>query len=106
MGPRDGGDAERPADAGEDLDVLLRRLHDRLAATAERPVETGASRWLGEAEAVASDVAAGDPPQSAVVTRVRQVRELLSHVDATGDDEADEHLAAARDIVDALEGRL
>jgi hypothetical protein len=89
-----------------DVEDLLRRLHEHLAETAERPVETEASRWLGEAEVVAADVADGDAPRAAVETRVRQVGELLSHVGATGDATADEHLAAARVLVADLEGRL
>jgi len=89
----------------DDVDRLLSRLHDHLAATAECPVERSASRWLGEAEAVAADVAAGDAARSAIETRIGQVEELLSHVETTGDEEADEHLAAARELVDRLEGR-
>lgn len=79
-----------------------RRLHDHLAATAERPVERDASRWLGEAEAVAADVADGDVPQSVVEKRVGQVRELLSHVEETGDDEADEHVREAKRLAAAI----
>ena len=102
-------DPDEPDDGRNDAPGVheqLRRLHDHLAATAERPVETGASRWLGEAEAVAADVADGEAPRSAIETRVRQVRELLSNVESTGDAEADEHLAAARDLAADLEARL
>ena len=86
-----------------DLDAQLRALHDHLAATAERPVETDASRWLGEAEAVAADVAGGDAPTAAIETRMEQVRDLLAHVEGTGDEEADEHVAAARDLAESIE---
>lgn len=85
-----------------DRDDRLRRLHDHLAATAERPVERTASRWLGEAEAVAADVAHGEASDEAVEKRVRQVRDLLSNVDTTGDPEADEHVQQAQ----ALAGEL
>lgn len=84
----------------------LRALHDHLAATAELPVEPGAARWLGEAEAVAADVADGDAPRSAVQTRVEQVRELLAHVEETGHDEAAEHVSAARELAAAIEAAL
>lgn len=80
----------------------LRDLHEHLAATAERPVERDASRWLGEAEAVAADVADGDVPGSVVEKRVGQVRELLSHVAETGDDEADEHVREAKRLADEI----
>lgn len=83
-------------------DDPLRALHDHLAATAERPVERTASRWLGEAEAVAADVADGDAPEAAVERRVRQVRELLSNVEGTGDPVADEHVAAARRLAERV----
>ncbi|SFR76296.1 hypothetical protein SAMN04487947_4250 [Halogeometricum rufum] len=81
----------------------LRELHDHLAATAERPVERTASAHLGEAEAVAGDVA-NDPSvsPSVVETRVETVGDLLSHVDETGDDEADDHVAAARELVETI----
>ena len=81
-----------------DLAALADRLHDRLSATAERPVERDASRWLGEAEAVAADAARGDASPEVLAKRAGQVRELLSHVDGTGDPEADERVAAAHDL--------
>lgn len=80
----------------------LRALHDHLAATAERPVEREASRWLGEAEAVARDVADGEAPETAVEKRVRQVRDLLSEVEGTGDEQADEHVREARRLATAI----
>jgi len=84
----------------------VRALHEHLAATAERPVETGASRWLGEAEAVARDAASEGIPPEAVAKRVSQVRHLLSEVDGTGDETADDHVAAARELATALDGEL
>ena len=107
--PDEGGDesAGRPgadgSDPGTDRDERLSTLHAHLEATAERPVERDAARWLGEAEAVAADVADGDAPERAVETRLEQVRDLLAHVDTTGDDEADRHLQAARDLLDRLQ---
>jgi hypothetical protein len=74
----------------------LQALHDHLAATAERPVERDASRWLGEAEAVAADLAVADLPPDVVHERLEHVQSLLAHVDETGDSEADEHVAAAK----------
>jgi hypothetical protein len=40
----------------DDPGVHIRRLHEHLRATAERPVEPAASRCSGEAEAVAGDL--------------------------------------------------
>lgn len=80
----------------------LAALHEHLAATAQRPVERTANRWLGEAEAVAADVAAGDAPRTVVEERVRTVRDLLSHIDSTGDPEADEHVREAKALTDEI----
>jgi hypothetical protein len=80
----------------------LERLHDHLTATAELPVERTASHWLGEAEAVVADLVAADLDDDVAQQRLEHVRELLANVDATGDDAADDHVAAARDITDQL----
>ena len=85
-------------------DERIRALHDHLAATAERPVERAASRWLGEAEAIAGDVAEGNMEPSVRRERLEKVEQLLRNVEGTGDDDADEHVAEARAIVDALLG--
>jgi hypothetical protein len=85
-----------------DRERALVELHAHLAATAERPVETAAGRWLGEAEAVAADALRGDPPEAVVRERVRQVSDLLANVDGTGDPEADDHVASARDRAEAV----
>ncbi|WP_276270819.1 hypothetical protein [Haloarcula litorea] len=83
-------------------DDELRRLRDHLAATGERPVERTASRWLGEAEAVARDAAAAGVAPEVRRERVEQVRELLDEVGETGDEVADEHVAAAEALVGDL----
>ncbi|ELZ92942.1 hypothetical protein C440_12514 [Haloferax mucosum ATCC BAA-1512] len=86
------------------LDRLVSTLHEHLAATATRPVREDASRWLGEAEAVVSDLDAGPLPEATVVKRrLGHVEHLLSNVEATEDADADEHVAAAREALwDAL----
>lgn len=101
MPPSGAGEPDGPT---EDVEPLLRELHDHLAATGELPVETEASRWLGEAEAVAADVVDGEAPPAAVETRIRQVRDLLSNVDETGSAAADEHVAAALSLSEELAG--
>jgi hypothetical protein len=79
----------------------LEELHDHLAATAERPVERTASRWLGEAEAVAADARHIDDPAVAR-ERVAEVAELLANVEGTGDAAADEHVRAAERLAAEL----
>jgi hypothetical protein len=80
---------------GDDLE----RLHSHLEATQERPVERTASRWLGEAEAIAADLAEADLDPTTVQKQLRKVRHLLDNVDGSGDDVADDHVAAARRMV-------
>lgn len=85
----------------------LEQLHEKLTATAERPVDSQVSTWLGEAEAVVADVAT-DPsaPAGAVRRRVEQADELLANVEGTGDPVADEHVADANELISALLAEL
>lgn len=85
-------------------DQRLRELHDHLEATGELPVERSASHYLGEAEAVVADALKPGASEAVVRRRVEQARELLGHVDGTGDERADEHVAAARECCGALLG--
>lgn len=82
--------------------AAVTRLHDRLRATAERPVEPTASRWIGEAEAVAGDLVGEEVEPEVLETRVGHVADLLDHVDETGDPEANEHVAVAREVATEL----
>ena len=95
-----------PDDESEDLQSLVADLHAHLEATAELPVEARASQWLGEAEAVCGDAVGPGVPESVVEKRVGQVRMLLSNVDGTGSEAADERVAAARDLLEEIEVRL
>jgi len=89
-------------DAGSDGDVsvaeLAERLHDELRATEEYPVERSASRWVGEAQAVAGGVAGGGVDEDVIRERVGHVLDLLSNVETTGNDAADAHVETARDV--------
>ena len=89
-------------DTGADGDVsvaeLAGRLHDELRATEEYPVERSASRWVGEAQAVAGGVAGGGVDEDVIRERVGHVLDLLSNVETTGNDAADAHVETARDV--------
>jgi hypothetical protein len=87
-------------DAPEDVRADVEALYEHLAATAELPVERGASRVLGEAEAVADDMRGLEP--SVVEARADVVVDLLAEVDGTGDGRADEHVARARELAARL----
>lgn len=80
-------------------------IHEHLAATAERPVERTASRWLGEAEAVAADARAIDD-DAVARERLAEVADLLANVTGTDDEAADEHVQATRRLLDGLVDRV
>lgn len=81
-------------------------IHAHLAATQELPVETAASRWLGEAEAVAADLVDDDVSEAVIGKRLGHVRDLLANVEETGHPEADDHVAAARELTRGVLDRL
>jgi hypothetical protein len=85
----DAGHAERP------LPDLLAALASTLRATEELPVDPTASVWLGEAHAVAADLARGPVDRSVVHERVGHVRDLLAEADDPGNDAAADHVAEA-----------
>lgn len=88
-----------------DLDALLEELHAQLRATEELPIRPDANRWLGEAQAVAADVARGDPSTAVIEERVGQIGHLLERADETGSPEADERVAAALELVEEIRRR-
>jgi hypothetical protein len=88
------------------LQSLLGDLAARLDATAERPMRPDVTHWVAEADAVASDVAEADLPPEVVHERIGHVRDLLANVEETGDETADEHVAAAKRLADEVIERL
>ncbi|WP_338036882.1 hypothetical protein [Natronorubrum sulfidifaciens] len=89
-------------DSERGIAVQVRQLSHRLEATADVPVNRTASRWLGEAEAIAADAATSDLEDATVRERVATVRELLSEIDDTGHEDADAHLESAKRICRAI----
>lgn len=80
-------------------DPRIAAIHEHLAATQERPVERAASRWLGEAEAVADDLVDADVSEDVIATRLGHVRDLLDHVEDTEDEIADDRVADSKRLV-------
>lgn len=89
-----------------DVQTLLSELAAQLDATASRPMRPEVTHWVAEADAVAGDVADADLPNDVVAERVGHVRDLLSNVEETGDEEADDHVAAAETLADEVLARL
>lgn len=93
-------DGATPGDSGP-----LTTLHDRLVATETLPVERDAGWRLGEAQALAADIATGDPDAAVVRERAAEIQTLLAEIDGTGDETADEHVAAARELAAQIADR-
>ncbi|NHN43106.1 hypothetical protein G9C85_15925 [Halorubellus sp. JP-L1] len=91
----------------DSLTDLLATLHSHLEATGECAVAPKESRWLGEAEAIAADLRYAEDLDAATVReRAEKVRRLLGEVDDTGNEDANEHLAAANRCLDRLDDAL
>ncbi len=97
-------DGRGPRDT--DVHTLVSELEDHLIATERLPVDRRANRWLGEAQAVVSDVSGGEASTSAIETRIGQARRLLSQVGDTQSPEADERVEAALELTAAIQDRL
>jgi len=90
---------------GATLAELVERLYSELEATEELPVERDASRWIGEAQGVVAGVVGSDLDEAVIRERVGHVVDLLSNVETTGHDAADEHVETARELARVITGR-
>jgi hypothetical protein len=86
----------------EAVPELLEDLYAELDATAELPVARAASAYVGEAEAVARDLAQREATPEVIRERVGHVRDLLAEVETTEHDEADAHVERARELADEI----
>jgi hypothetical protein len=101
VGSLDGADLDLDTD-GPALDELVERLATELRATEELPVSPAASVWLGEAHAVAADLARGDVDRSVVRERVGHVRHLLENAGDVDNDEAADRVHDALRVAGAI----
>ena len=90
----------------DDPGSRVEALHGHLAATRELPVERTANRWIGEADAVVSDLVGAETSPAVLHERIGHVRDLLGNVDGTGRAAADEHVEQAKLIAAELLERL
>lgn len=74
-----------------------------LRATRGLPVERTASRWMGEADAVAQDLAENTLPDPVLEERLNTVRSLLAQVTETGHHHTDDHLNHAKRLLETLD---
>ena len=102
-GDESGGHADDASD-GEAFDPI-ESLHDHLIATEERPVEREAGWRLGEAQALAGQIAVGDVDDDVIRERAGEIVELLAAIDGTGDRDADDHVAAACELASRIANR-
>lgn len=86
----------------DSLPALLGELTRHLQATGTLPIEESANRWLGEAEAVATDLTGDQPPPGVLKERVIVLRRLLAEIESTGHPEADAHIDEARDLIETI----
>lgn len=85
------------------ISTAVSSLHGHLSLTARRPVETGASRWLGEAEAIVADLVHDQTLEPDVIhDRLTRVSELLAEVDRTNDPIAEHHVELAREVTELV----
>jgi hypothetical protein len=85
---------------------LASAMHDHLRATEELPIDPTANRWLGEAQAAASDVATGEYPDAVLLKRAEQVQRLLESAGDLQHSEAREHVETAHTMATELVERL
>ncbi|WP_259519587.1 hypothetical protein [Halanaeroarchaeum sp. HSR-CO] len=79
-------------------------LHDHLAATAELPIERAASRWIGEAEAIAADLVEAPNDPELIRKRATHIAVLLDEVEDIEDSTVNEHVGDAARLADQLRG--
>lgn len=87
-------------------DELVEELYAHLEATEELSIRREASRWLGEAQAIARDLVEHDLSEDVIEKRVAQVEDLLDHVEETENPTADEHVTAALEATTAIREQL
>lgn len=83
------------------LDQTVRTLLNELESTAELPIDPIANRWLGEAEALARDLARSDVSTGVVRKRFQQIQYLLNQIDECNNPTATSHVDRAKAIVNS-----
>lgn len=99
--PDGGSDTANDAADTDDFDAAA-ELYRHLEATEVRPVAREAGWHLGEAQALAGQIADGGLEPDVVRERAETICDLLAEFETTGDAEADDHVEAARELASRL----
>lgn len=91
----------------DEIDHLLSSLADHIEAGTEKAPADRESEELEEAHSIAENLTDESHDREAVQERVGTVLELLEDVedDGTGNDEADEHVEAAKRAAERIRNR-
>ncbi len=88
---------------GKEIDTAaIDTLIEELVATREMPVDTTASRWIAEAEAVAKDLEMTQADDQVLRRRLTHVKELIDNIEETDNPAVDEHLENAMDVLERV----
>jgi hypothetical protein len=102
MGTEGGPPSSDPSEMT--VQALTAGIHEHLEATEQLPLDAGTNRWLGEAQAVAADIATSDVPATVAIDRAETVVDLLERAGDIDDPVAREHVATsltlARELVE------
>ncbi|MFD1587846.1 hypothetical protein ACFR9U_12715 [Halorientalis brevis] len=88
-----------------DVPELTAALYRHLAATEQLPLDPVANRWLGEAQAVAADIATSDVTPAVAIDRAATVVQLLESTGDIDNPEASEHVATSLTLARELAAR-
>ncbi|MFB6178411.1 MAG: hypothetical protein ABEI77_01650 [Halorientalis sp.] len=91
--------------AAMDSDALTAALYRHLKATEQRPLDTRTNRWLGEAQAVAADIATSDVSPAVASDRAAIIVDLLDRAGTVDDSDASRHVATSRALAVELRDR-
>lgn len=84
---------------------LATQIHEHLEATEQMPLDTATNRWLGEAEAVAADIAIGDVSEAVASNRAETIVELLESAGSIENESASEHVITSLTLARELSTR-
>ena len=101
----DGGGPTPTNPSRMDVPELTAALYRHLAATEQLPLDASTNRWLGEAQAVAADIATSDVTAAVAIDRAATVVKLLESTGDIDNPAASEHVATSLALARELANR-